>query len=80
MIKPISVCCSNCDLELIQVIAKPVDDNLKWTMIVHCPKCGDKSYKKTFEGLLSMANGERTEISHSEDISNVIHIHTVLRN
>lgn len=79
--KPVSVYCSDCDLELIQVSTSPISEDhepLLWKIIAHCPKCGGKSYKKSFEGLFYMANGERTEISHDETINGIVHIYTAL--
>lgn len=78
-IKPVSVNCGACDRELIQVI---VNDKVEidWNIVAHCPFCGDKSYKKKFVGLLSIANGKNTEIDHDDTIDDITHFYLAIRN
>lgn len=81
--EPISIYCGSCDLELMQVMTTPVaesEDVVLWKIVVHCPKCGGKSYKKTFDGLLYFGNGARTEISHDETINDITNIYVALKN
>jgi RNA polymerase subunit RPABC4/transcription elongation factor Spt4 len=79
-LKTTHVNCGDCDKNLLDVLVQPSETPIDWTIVAHCPFCGGKSYKKKFSGLLRIANGERTEIDHDDEIDSVTHFYLAIRN